>query len=88
MENCQTQKIITVPTKSIGLSILLTFLFGPLGMLYSTIVGGIIMFIVSIIVFILTLGFGILITWPICVIWGAIAVDIYNKKLLSGTRQY
>ena len=37
----QLQKNISVLNKNMGLSILLTVLFGPLGMLYSTVVTGI-----------------------------------------------
>ncbi|MFQ6083954.1 MAG: hypothetical protein ACE5WD_11455 [Candidatus Aminicenantia bacterium] len=76
------------PTKSMGVAILLTVLFGPLGMFYSTIWGAIIMIVVSAVVGLLTLGFGLIITWPICVIWAAVATSSYNKKLLSGQKKY
>jgi hypothetical protein len=71
-----------------GISILLTVLFGPLGMLYSTIPGAIIMAVISVILGVITLGIGLLITWPICIIWGAVATSSYNKKLIAGTQQY
>ena len=80
MEN-QTQIIVT--QKSMGVTILLTILFGPLGMFYSTIIGGIVMLILSAIVAFFTLGLGLLITWPICIIWAALATNNYNKKLLN-----
>ncbi|WP_255357589.1 hypothetical protein [Fictibacillus sp. FJAT-27399] len=32
---------------------------------------------------VLTLGFGLLITHPICMIWGAFAAHNYNKRLLN-----
>ena len=84
MENgAQKQTIVVASTKSVGISILLTVLFGPLGMLYSTIIGAIVMIILSIIVAAFTLGFGLLITWPICIIWGAVAASSYNKNLLA-----
>lgn len=84
MENgAQKQTIVVTSTKSVGISILLTVLFGPLGMLYSTIVGSIVMIILSIIVAAFTLGFGLVITWPICIVWGAVAAGSYNKKLLA-----
>jgi positive regulator of sigma E activity len=82
----QVQQVVvnvTLPPKSMVTSLLLTFFFGSLGMLYSTIIGAVIMFIISVIVAILTLGFGLLVTQPICMIWGAIAVNNYNKKLIS-----
>ncbi len=69
--------------KNIGVAFMLAFFFGPLGMLYSTIVGGIIMLIVSVIVALITLGFGLVATWPICIVWAVIAVNIHNKKLVG-----
>jgi len=86
--NEQPQKVIVMPTKSVGVSIILTVLLGPLGMLYSTIWGGLIMFVVSALVGLLTFGLGLVVTWPICVIWAALAASSYNKRLLSGQRQF
>ena len=63
--------------KNTGVAIILAIIFGPLGMLYSTVAGGIIMMIVSFVVALFTLGLGLIITWPICVIWAAVAA---NKK--------
>jgi len=69
-------------SKSVGISLLLTFLFGPLGMLYSTVSGGLIMLAVSVLLAIFTFGFSVFITQPICMVWGAIAADNENKKSL------
>ena len=88
MTNEQSQSIVVTPTKSMGISIMLTVLFGPLGMLYSTIWGGVIMLVISAVVGVVTLGFGLIITWPIGVIWAAVATSSYNKKLLEGQRKY
>lgn len=76
--------VVTKSPKSMGISIALTLFFGPLGMFYSTIAGAIIMIIIDVIVGIFTLGFGLLFTWPIQVIWAAIATSSYNKKLMRG----
>jgi hypothetical protein len=75
--------VVAIPTRSVGVSIILTFLFGSIGMFYSTIIGAIIMLIIESIVGILTLGLGLLITHPICMIWSAIATNQYNKRLLN-----
>nr|VFJ66140.1 MAG: hypothetical protein BECKDK2373B_GA0170837_11613 [Candidatus Kentron sp. DK] len=75
--------IVVTSTKNMGISLILTILFGPLGMLYSTIPGGIIMMILSLIVGILTAGAGLPITWLISIIWGAMAVSRWNKNLLA-----
>ena len=88
MANGQPQRVVVIPTKGMGISIILTVLFGPLGMLYSTIWGGIIMIVISAVAGLLTLGFGLIITWPICIVWAAVATSSYNKKLLAGQRQY
>ncbi len=96
MANVQPQRVIVTSTKSMGVAILLTILIGPLGLFYSTIFGGIIMsiifLIISLIVGFLTLGFALIIIWPIiwiiCIIWAALATSSYNKRLLSGQRRY
>jgi hypothetical protein len=46
--------------------------------------GAAVMFIVNIIVAVVTVGFGLLLTWPICGIWAFVAVNAHNKKLLEG----
>lgn len=75
----QPQYIVVKSNKSVGMALLLTFLFGPLGMLYSTIAGGIIMLVISIIIGAITFGFGLLFTWPICMVWAAVAANNQNK---------
>ena len=74
---------VVISTKSPGIAILLTILFGPIGMFYSTIPGAILMCLVSLVVGVLTLGLGLLLTWPICVLWAALAANAYNKKVLA-----
>lgn len=80
--------VVMTTTKSVGVAIILTVLFGPLGMFYSTVWGGIIMSILTLIVGIVTVGLGLIVIWPIVVIWGAVAANSYNKKLASGEKQY
>ena len=81
-ETAKTQQVVIVGApKSTGVSIILAVLFGPLGMLYSTVAGGVIMMIVTLIVGALTFGIGLFVTWPICVVWGALAARAHNKKL-------
>jgi hypothetical protein len=76
--------IIVASTKSTGLAIILALLFGPLGLLYSSVLAAVVMFIVSIPVVIFTAGFGLLLTQPICAVWAAVAVMSRNKKLVEG----
>lgn len=78
------ETVVIMPTKSVGISLILTFLFGSIGMFYSTIIGAIIMLIAELIIGFATFGLGLLITHPICMIWGAVAAHRYNQKLLRG----
>jgi hypothetical protein len=82
------QVVVAIPTKSVGVSMILTFLFGPLGMLYSTVGGALVMMVISVAIGVCTLGMGLLLTWPICILWGAVATSSYNAKLTRGIRQY
>lgn len=67
--------------KSVGGAVALAFVFGPLGMLYATVVGGIVMFFVTIPVAFFTLGLGLLITIPTCMLWAGLAASSHNKRL-------
>ena len=78
-----SKQVIVVQGKSAGVAFLLTFFFGPLGMLYSTVSGALIMFFVSILIGIATLGMGLILTQIICIIWAVGAVDSSNKKLIT-----
>lgn len=85
MENSEknVQIIVTRSTKSVGIGLLLTFIFGPIGMLYGTIGGGFIMMVVNLVIGIPTFGLGLLFTWPIQLIWVALSIRSYNKKLMK-----
>jgi uncharacterized integral membrane protein len=78
----QTIVIVSKP-KSVGVAFALAFLFGPLGLLYASIVGGIVMFILGIIISIVTLGFGLIFVWIACIIWAIVASNNANNKISS-----
>lgn len=84
-EQNATRALVIVPTKSVGIAILLTFFFGPLGMLYSTIAGALTMFILNVLAIFLTAGLGLFVTWPIGIVWAAVAASSHNKSLPAGT---
>lgn len=66
-------------SKSVVLSLVLTFFLGPFGMLYSTVVGAIVMLVLYVVVGILTLGWGLAVLHPVAMIWGAVAADRANR---------
>jgi hypothetical protein len=83
--------------KSLGLAFLLTLIFGPFGLLYASITGGLIMLLLSIPLFVFivkaTVEGGILLGlasyfvliflyWIICILWGLIAASSYNSDLI------
>jgi hypothetical protein len=82
MSQIPIQPVIVARTKSVALSLVLTFFLGPLGMLYSTIFGALVMIALSIPAFIITLGHAGFIIWPVSMIWGAWATHRYNQRLL------
>jgi hypothetical protein len=77
--------VVHVHTKSVGLAIVLTFFFGPIGMLYSTIAGAAVMFVINIAALLLTAGIGLIVTWPIGIVWSTLAAMSHNKRTLAGT---
>ncbi|HEV7427987.1 MAG TPA: hypothetical protein VGQ46_16645 [Thermoanaerobaculia bacterium] len=80
--------LIVVPTKSVGIAILLTVFFGPLGMFYSTVIGAIVMFFINVLAIFFTAGLGLFVTWPIGIVWAAMAASSHNQRLLAGTRAF
>ncbi len=79
----QTNTVVIMQQKSVLVSLLLSFFFGPLGMLYSTILGAIIMLIITVPVAVFTAGIGLIFTVPICMIWSFIAIKTHNSKLMN-----
>lgn len=67
--------------KNVGLALGLALLFGPLGMLYATVSGGLIMLVVSLVVALFTAGFGLILTWPVCIFWAYTATKSFNTKI-------
>ena len=69
------------PYKSVAASLLFTVVLGPVGLLYATYWGGIVMILAAIVVLSAKLIFPSLVLWIICCIWGVGAVESYNKQI-------
>ena len=80
--NQDTGKIL-IQSKSMAVGILLTIFFGPLGLFYSSVIGAIIMLIVSIPLAIVTAGLGFILIIPVCVIIAAVSINNHNSKLVG-----
>jgi hypothetical protein len=77
------QVIIVQSPKNPGVAAILGFLFGPLGLLYVGWKPALIMFIIVVPTAVLTVGFGLLLTQPVCAVVGYMCVNAANKKLLE-----
>lgn len=82
------------PTKNPGLAALLAGLFGPLGMLYATVAGALVMMGVNLFIFVIgfvTAGLAWvlwLFSWVGGIIWAYLQADAHNKKLLPPPTLY
>jgi hypothetical protein len=66
--------------KSVGAALLLTFLFGPLGLFYVSVLAACLMIVVTIFLGIITLGFGLPVAWCACMIWGGVAASNQHSR--------
>lgn len=75
----QQTVVIVAKQKGVGVAFLLAFFFGPLGLLYASVTGGIVMFFAAIIIGFITLGLGVIFVWIGCIIWAVVAAGNANK---------
>lgn len=77
----QAPGMVAAP-KSAGVALLLTFFFGPLGMLYSTMGGALVMFGLTLLLFWSVLAIPFL--WLGAMVWGVAAVSSSNAAVAAG----
>lgn len=81
--------VIMQPGKSVGVAIVLTFFFGPFGLLYSTVTGGLILLGVTFVVGFAMLGFFWFLFWPVIwvasMVWGGLAAANSQPRLVQPT---
>jgi hypothetical protein len=83
----QTTVINVGSSKSVAGAVVLALFFGPLGMLYATVVGALVMFFVNIFVAFFTLGLGLIFTIPLGAVWAGVAASNHNKQFGSMSTQ-
>lgn len=74
----------SLPLKSVGVALLYTVLLGPLGLLYASIRGSVIMLLLALIVMSSHFWFLTLLVWIISCVWGVAAVESFNRKVVKG----
>jgi hypothetical protein len=88
MQNVVHAPVVVTSEKSVGLAIVLAIFFGPLGMLYATVPGALIMLVITPVAAFFTLGLSLFVTWPICVVWAGVAASQHNQKLVVPVSSY
>lgn len=59
-QQTQQQMLLQMQKKNMAVAILLSLLFGPLGLFYATVMGGAIMIVVLLVIGVMTWGFGLI----------------------------
>jgi hypothetical protein len=74
---------LRLPFKSVAGALLLSLFLGPIGLLYATTLGGVVMLIIGVVIVPTKLPVPIAILWIGCCIWSVIAADRFNQKVLQ-----
>jgi hypothetical protein len=72
----------TLPLKSLAGALLFAVLLGPVGLLYASSVGGIVMILIFLIVLHAQLFGPLVLVWVGSCIWSVLATNRYNKKAI------
>lgn len=72
-----------LPFKNLAGALLFTVFLGPLGLLYASSIGGIIMLILGFITICSKMIVPILFVWVGSSIWSVLATNRYNKKIIN-----
>jgi len=83
MINSNTPAISILPYKSPAAALLLSAILGPIGLLYASFWGGVIMIPIGLVVVSSKLIFPILFLWIICCVLSVRTVNTYNTRLLQ-----
>jgi hypothetical protein len=74
--------MLNLPLKSVAVALLFSALLGPIGVLYSSMTGGIILILMGLLILRMKLWGLAIILWILCCIWGVAAANRYNKKIV------
>lgn len=77
------QKTRNLPYKSVAVALLFSSILGPVGLLYSSFWGGLLMIMLGIVVFSCRFIFPVILVWLISCAWSVHATESYNKKIFE-----
>ena len=69
--------------KSVGVAFVLTFFFGPLGMLYAAVLPALIMIVVAIVLGFVTLGLALPFVWIATIVWACVNASKQHSRFLA-----
>lgn len=75
-----------LPLKSVAGALLFSVILGPVGLLYASARGGILMIILGFITVSFRYPVPIILVWLISCIWSVLAVNRYNQKWMNALR--
>ncbi len=77
----EEQRTPVLPFKNLAGALLFSVFLGPIGLLYASTVGGVVMIILGFIVVSSLLPVPIILVWLASCVWSVVAVNRYNKVL-------
>ena len=69
--------------KSVAVALVLTFLFGPLGLFYASVGGAVALIVLAAAGVVPTLGYVLIFVWPASMMWAAIAASNKHKVFVN-----
>jgi hypothetical protein len=78
--------VILRPPKNVGLAVCLGLFFGPFGLFYASVTGGIIMLVVGLLLTAVTVGLAAPFVWIACAVWAGIAASNDNSAAMTSNR--
>ena len=72
-----------LPLKSVAGALLFSLFLGPIGLLYASTLGGVVMLALGILIIPTKLPVPIALVWIFSCIWSVMATNRYNKKMID-----
>jgi len=74
---------VSLPFKSVAITLLFCVFLGPVGVLYSSMTGGVVMILLGLLVLRAKLLGPMILVWLASCVWGVAAANHFNKKILQ-----
>ncbi|OGT60123.1 MAG: hypothetical protein A3E85_03455 [Gammaproteobacteria bacterium RIFCSPHIGHO2_12_FULL_45_12] len=74
-------KQLDLPFKSVAIALIFSVLLGPIGLLYASFWGGLVLTLLALVLFFGRFGFLVLLIWFTACAFSVRAVESYNRKI-------